>query len=264
MNDVRDPDSILTAWLEEGPTQLPEPTRRAIAVGTRSTTQRQGGLTALRRFFIMGSFARTGLAVIAIVVALGGALLYLNPRTTGVGSSPPTASPPNRSPVPASPSAAPTAGASASAAAVRFTSPRYGYTVQHPSTYFADPADQDWPVDAPAGPQSAFLDRFTYAGQFNGATLFVGIASQALPAGTDAAAWIAGRGSPSASYIVRGCTSATGWQPATVAGVAALRFDADCDGSPGSEIVFVSNGRGWILTGDRGVVTSFADTMALP
>ena len=32
MNVTRDPDAILAAWLEEGPTALPEPTRRAIAV----------------------------------------------------------------------------------------------------------------------------------------------------------------------------------------------------------------------------------------
>ena len=32
MNVQRDPDAILAAWLDEGPTRLPEPTRRAIAV----------------------------------------------------------------------------------------------------------------------------------------------------------------------------------------------------------------------------------------
>ena len=32
MTVQRDPDAILAAWLEEGPTGLPEPTRRAIAV----------------------------------------------------------------------------------------------------------------------------------------------------------------------------------------------------------------------------------------
>ena len=32
MTVKRDPDAILAAWLEEGPTALPEPTRRAIAV----------------------------------------------------------------------------------------------------------------------------------------------------------------------------------------------------------------------------------------
>ena len=41
MTVKRDPDAILAAWLEEGPTALPEPTRRAIAVTTRTTTQRR-------------------------------------------------------------------------------------------------------------------------------------------------------------------------------------------------------------------------------
>ena len=39
MNVQRDPDAILAAWLDEGPDRLPEATRRAIAVTTRTTHQ---------------------------------------------------------------------------------------------------------------------------------------------------------------------------------------------------------------------------------
>ena len=39
MNVQRDPDAILAAWLDEGPTRLPDATRRAIAVTTRTTRQ---------------------------------------------------------------------------------------------------------------------------------------------------------------------------------------------------------------------------------
>ena len=39
MTVKRDPDAILAAWLEDGPVALPEPTRRAIAVTTRTTTR---------------------------------------------------------------------------------------------------------------------------------------------------------------------------------------------------------------------------------
>ena len=39
MTVQRDPDAILAAWLEEGPNRLPDATRRAIAVTTRTTHQ---------------------------------------------------------------------------------------------------------------------------------------------------------------------------------------------------------------------------------
>ena len=39
MTIQRDPDAILAAWLEEGPNRLPDATRRAIAVSTRTTHQ---------------------------------------------------------------------------------------------------------------------------------------------------------------------------------------------------------------------------------
>ncbi len=39
MTVQRDPDAILAAWLEEGPDRLPDATRRAIAVTTRTTHQ---------------------------------------------------------------------------------------------------------------------------------------------------------------------------------------------------------------------------------
>ena len=41
MNVERDPDAILATWLDDGPTRLPDGTRRAIGVATRSTDQRR-------------------------------------------------------------------------------------------------------------------------------------------------------------------------------------------------------------------------------
>ena len=39
----RDPDEILAAWLDEGPSRLPEQTRRAISVALPTTSQRRRG-----------------------------------------------------------------------------------------------------------------------------------------------------------------------------------------------------------------------------
>ena len=72
MTVQRDPDAILAAWLEEGPTGLPEPSRRAIAVNTRTTTQRRRPLWMPWRKPVMNTYARWAVAALAIVIAVGG------------------------------------------------------------------------------------------------------------------------------------------------------------------------------------------------
>jgi len=92
MNVERDPDAILAAWLEEGPTALPDPTRRAIAVTTRTTTQRRRPIWVPRGRPLMNTYARWAVAAIAIVLAIGGAAYFLAPPGGQVGGTP-TASP---------------------------------------------------------------------------------------------------------------------------------------------------------------------------
>lgn len=85
MNVTRDPDAILAAWLEEGPTALPEPTRRAIAVTTRTTTQRRHPLWVPRGRPLMNTRARWAVAAIAVVLVIGGAAYLLTPAGGQVG-----------------------------------------------------------------------------------------------------------------------------------------------------------------------------------
>jgi hypothetical protein len=76
MTTPRDPDEILAAWLDDGPTRLPDQTRRAIAVSLPMTRQRRYALGVPRRFATMSStikFAFGAVGVVALV--LGGALL---------------------------------------------------------------------------------------------------------------------------------------------------------------------------------------------
>ena len=98
----RDPDAILAAWLDEGPTGLPDSSRRAIAVNTRTTTQRRRLLWMPWRKPSMNIYARWAVAALAIVVAVGGALYVLAPGGSQVGGPPSqTASPaPSRSAAP--------------------------------------------------------------------------------------------------------------------------------------------------------------------
>ncbi len=96
MNVQRDPDAILAAWLDEGPTGLPEPTRRAIAVNTRTTTQRRRPVWMPPRRPLMNTYARWAVAAIAVVLAIGGAAYFLAPAGGQVGGPPiatPSASP---------------------------------------------------------------------------------------------------------------------------------------------------------------------------
>ena len=124
MNVQRDPDAILAAWLEDGPTALPEPTRRAIAVTTRTTTQRRHPFWVPRGRPLMNIYARWAVAAIAVVLAIGGAAYFLAPAGGQIGG-PPSATPS------ATPSSSPVATATASAGPVTLPNAEFVY----PGTY---------------------------------------------------------------------------------------------------------------------------------
>ena len=77
MTMPRDPDEILSAWLGEGPTRLPDQTRRAIAVAIPTTAQRRHGWIVPWRPFPTNPIARTALAVLALAIAIGGTMFVL-------------------------------------------------------------------------------------------------------------------------------------------------------------------------------------------
>lgn len=106
MNVKRDPESILAAWLDEGPTDLPDATRRAILTSLPTTSQARRGPFAPWRFSLMNTYTRLAAVAVVAVFAIGGALYLIGPRF-GVGGPSPTPSP--------------TATATASASAGRVT-----------------------------------------------------------------------------------------------------------------------------------------------
>ncbi len=119
MSTMRDPDAIISAWLDEGPTDLPEDTRHAIVVGTRAIRQRQPIWLPWRHEPMSPTFRFAATAAVAAVAIV--ALVMLVPRSNpGVGGpssgASATASPtPSASP---SPNPSPLASAPASTAAV--------------------------------------------------------------------------------------------------------------------------------------------------
>lgn len=155
------PDPIVSAWLEEGPNELPDVTRRAIAVGVRTTNQRRHGLPAPWRIpTLNGLLPKLAFATVAVAFALGG--LYViggrAPESSGgVGGQPaPSITP--------SPSPSPSSSLSSSSAALpalteTFKSSSYGYSIGHAAGWTVTPSSKLWlPPDTERDPRDRLFD----------------------------------------------------------------------------------------------------------
>jgi hypothetical protein len=169
MNANNDPEMVLMAWLDEGPTDLPDVTRRAILTALPTTPQARRGLLAPWRFPTMNMFAR-GAAVLVVAVVAIGALALLGPGG-GVGA-------PSPSPVPSAPATAPplpTLDAT-------FISPSHGYQIGYPTGWTVTQGTGPWPPGTARYPGNPVSDAIvtpsgTYRMRFSGASI-------ALPRGT--------------------------------------------------------------------------------
>jgi len=93
MNVQRDPDAILAAWLEEGPNELPEATRRAIAVASRTNRQTRRAIGVPWRSITMNPLTRLAAAAVVAAIAIGGAVYLFAPGNQVGGPSGPSAKP---------------------------------------------------------------------------------------------------------------------------------------------------------------------------
>jgi hypothetical protein len=165
MNQPRDPDTIISTWLDTGPTALPDETRRAISAGVRARPR------ARRMVIAGGSFVRPFnrfAAAVAIVLASGLVSALVLSNRAGRPSSTTAPSEPGGSAATVTASgspAPPSAPASASTAGWgTFTSSQYGFEIGYPPTWTARSATIDWVfardhnLDFPMGPQT---DSFT-------------------------------------------------------------------------------------------------------
>lgn len=191
MTQTRDPDAIVAAWLESGPTELPDETRRAITIALR--TQPRASRMALPGG-IMTSLSRLTVAA-GLVLAVGVVGILAFNRAGGNGAQPPSPSPSalagGASPAASVPLSAPSAASSASASAAistarwkTFTSARYGYDIRYPATWTPAPSTRQWTM---AKDQRDWQS--PAADQFVGPPLFAVFAVD-LPAGTTADQWI--------------------------------------------------------------------------
>lgn len=100
MNQLRDPDAIIAAWLEDGPNDISAETRRAIMTGLRVLPRRRPGpLGGIPMPFFM-RLAAAGLVVVAVI-----SFAILNLPNAGTGPGGVVSPSPSMSPTPA-PSAA--------------------------------------------------------------------------------------------------------------------------------------------------------------
>jgi hypothetical protein len=139
MSVRRDPDAILATWLEEGPTRLPDATKRAIAVNTRTTRQSRRPRWVPWRFPIMNGATRYVVAAVAVLAIAVGGLYVLNPSGGNVGGPAPSPSPST------SPSASPgPSGSTPPALTQTFTSDLYGISIDYPSGWIPTAATVPW------------------------------------------------------------------------------------------------------------------------
>jgi len=144
MTERRDPDAILAAWLDEGPDVLPESTRRAIEVTTRTTDQARHLAWLPWRAANMNGTTRLALVAAAVVAVAVGGLYVLRPGTDGPGVGGSGSPVPSSSPSSASPTASPSDDPLDTAKWTTYVSSRYGFSIDRPADWTEEPADHAW------------------------------------------------------------------------------------------------------------------------
>ena len=146
MTPPRERSAIVAAWLEEGPNELPESTRRAIAVDVRTTHQSRRSIWFPWGFPAVDRLSLVALATVAVMVlaVAGLAVSRIAPNGSSVVGSP--------SETPPSPSPSPWTTLPIPPMQQTFFSQLHGYTVSYPAGWSSIPATQTWwPPDWKAG-----------------------------------------------------------------------------------------------------------------
>ena len=187
MNVKRDPDAILAAWMDEGPTRLPDQTRRAIVVALPTTSQRRHALSAPWRYPNMSTPIRLFIGAAAVIaVVLGGAFVFRpGAPASGVGGGPVVTPSPT-------PAASPTASLTPidTSSWLPFSSARYGYSMKIPPGWITTPSTRAWDLTTD---RTNEMTRGAGADGFNAAdqSIYFSVFAAPMPAGMSSDEWLA-------------------------------------------------------------------------
>jgi hypothetical protein len=254
----RDLERTLDTFFASGTDEVANRVIDAALEAIEHTPQQRVPLLAWRPPSMSTPFKVASAAIAVVLVAIVGAFVLGRGLSGTVGTKPLPSSSSASSPA-ASPStiaATPTSSTSPSAPTTsRFTSPIYGYTIELPAIFQPTPATTKWTTSEVILSDATWVDRF-FAGP-SGA--FVGIASQPLPSGTTAAAWMDAYADRA---VGRTCGIARdAWTDTTVSGAPGRRAEFPCDVFTGVEIVWVIDGQARAISGDPAVVAGILETI---
>jgi hypothetical protein len=250
-NATRDPELVLAEWLDEGPVDLPDTTRRAILTALPTTPQARRGPFGARWFNVTRQLARAAVVALVAVVAIGGAYLFGSRTTPATGG--PTAS------------ATPTPTAIDTTTWQHITSRLFGITYDVPPGLVVEASNWPWLYggDSPTDTGTDFVRRTDQA-------VLLSVRSQRVPTDVDAAAWWA-------TYFLTYPYSPSSCEPraqtdftaTTVDGVAAYEWD-QLERCAVVVVVVFDDGRAYELTyrnppppGDRAVVAAWLASVRL-
>jgi hypothetical protein len=244
MTTRHDPDLTIAAWLDDGPTRLPESTGRAIAVSIRTSRQTLRPMWAPWRNPPMSSPARLLAAALVAIVAIGGVVYAVTPRGSGVGppiaAASPSPTPSASASAPRSPTPAPSPSPISTADWLPFTSAWYGFGAAYPPGYAPKRATLHWNL---VRDQTVFHDSIDSFTAPTGSPKLEGYGTR-LPAGTTSDAFLA-------QYIAPNLTSncyeqPEQWEPVTVDGHPARIARSGCSAAfHAAEAIVVVGDRIW-------------------
>ena len=231
-------DQRIADWLELDPRLAPPSVLSTVVAALPSIPQARRGLLAPWRLTEMTNSMRAA-AAIAIVAIVGVGVLAFNALTTDIGR----------------PTEAPSASASGTPS-FTFTSSRYGYTVDVPAEWAVNPATVPWrdgttccndgEGDSFQAPRSLFPD-------FDS----VLVAVQRVPDAMTSDDWLVQHAHQQESSG-RDCKGPVeDWAETTVGSLAVRRLDLECQGIRLSDVAFVIDGMGYIMSGNSPVITAF-------
>ena len=240
-------DARIADWLEEDPHRAPDQTLQVVLAAFPSLKQRRA-LRVPWRFTMPTTAKALAVGVTALLIVIGGAW-FLGTRQPNIAAPSPTPEPRGSA---SPPSTVPPSGP----AMASVESPLYGYSVEAPAAYQFVPATEEWPAGEAVGPETEWTDRF------RAATNFVGIASQPVPDRTSPDAWLD-------AYLrtveSRECgTPASTWTSTTIGTASGRTAAFDCGGDAVAEYAWVVDGRGWVVSGEAGVVELMMPTLSIP